>query len=66
MVIVGFGKFLVLELKVGRGKATGDQLAWLSAMREAGVDARLYRDVDWVSRGLVDELVAAKRKFATG
>lgn len=38
---------LVAELKVGRGKATPEQQAWLAAFRAAGVPAFEWRPEDW-------------------
>lgn len=35
------------ELKVGRNGLTGDQLVWLDALKEAGVDAGVWRPEEW-------------------
>lgn len=41
LTIVGFGRLIVIELKRRPRKPTVDQLAWLAAFIDAGVDARL-------------------------
>lgn len=40
-------RVIVAELKVGRGKLTPEQSAWLSAFREAGVGAFVWTPNDW-------------------
>lgn len=41
------GQFLMVELKTDTGPATDEQLVLLAELREAGVDARLWRPADW-------------------
>ena len=41
------GALLVAELKVGRGKVTADQDAWLAAFEAAGVPAYLWSPAEW-------------------
>ena len=52
-VIVGNGRVLYRELKVGRNTLSDEQAGWLEALREAGVDAGVWTDADWHS-GLVE------------
>ena len=39
LVIVGRGRCLFLELKGPKGRVSGEQLAWLKALRDAGQEA---------------------------
>lgn len=43
----GRGRALFVELKSQDGRCTEDQLAWIEAMRFAGLDARIWRPGDW-------------------
>lgn len=54
--ILGFGKLIVLELKAGRNTTTADQDKWLTELRAAGIDARVYHVTEWRGRQLVTEL----------
>lgn len=38
---------IAVELKVGRNKTTLDQDAWLSALREAGIETYVWRPEAW-------------------
>lgn len=38
---------LVVELKSARGRVSREQQQWLDTLRLAGVDARVWRPVDW-------------------
>lgn len=65
--ILGFGKLVVLEIKAGKNTTTEAQDKWLTELRAAGVDARVYHVTEWRGRNLVDELTtAAKRWRNTG
>lgn len=61
--ILGFGKLIVLELKVGKNIPTSEQAKWLEELQAAGVDARLYHVDTWKrgNRSIVTELTTAKR-----
>lgn len=61
--ILGFGKLLVLELKAGRNTTTPSQDRWLTGLRAAGVDARVYHVSEWKGRGLATELIEAKARW---
>ena len=41
------GKFLVLELKSATGKTSPEQKAWLAALRNCGIEARLFWPEHW-------------------
>jgi hypothetical protein len=47
LILIRGDSMLVVELKVKRGKATPDQLAWLDAFRAAGIFAAIWRPSDW-------------------
>jgi len=53
VVVVPHGRFLSVEVKVGRNKATENQEAWMVKVREAGAVAGVAR-----SFGELDKLVA--------
>ena len=40
------------ELKVGRGRVTPEQAAWLDALRAAGVECHVWREADFPDRVL--------------
>jgi len=61
--ILGFGKLIVPELKAGKNKTTEAQDRWISELRAAGVDARVYHADQWRKRDLVYELVRIKREY---
>lgn len=42
-------QLIVMELKVGRRKATEAQLAWLDRFRACGIPAFLFYDTDFVT-----------------
>jgi hypothetical protein len=50
------GRFLVVELKSDTGRLRAEQLEWLEVFRSAGVDAHVWRPVDWTS-GLVERVL---------
>ena len=56
VVLVRGGRVLFRELKVGRNHVTPTQARWLDRLREAGADAAVWRDTDWldgtIERGL--------------
>lgn len=47
LVLVRSGVILFVELKVGRNKATDEQVAWLDALRETGAAAGVWRPEQW-------------------
>lgn len=47
LAIWGHGRFLLVELKTDRGKLTAAQRDVLGSLRDAGVDARVWRPRDW-------------------
>ena len=47
LVLVGRGRVLYRELKVGSNRPTEAQEAWLAALSEAGQDAKVWRERDW-------------------
>lgn len=49
LVILGHGRALFVELKSERGRVTDEQSALLAELRDAGLDARLWRPSDWPS-----------------
>ncbi len=49
LVLLKKEKFLVRELKTDKGKLDADQEAWLKELREAGVDAGVWRPRDWTA-----------------
>lgn len=63
--ICGFGILIVLELKAGRNTTTPEQDKWLTELRTAGVDTRIYHTDQWRSREIVDELLSATRQWKT-
>jgi hypothetical protein len=56
LVLVGHGKVLFRELKVGKGVLTSEQAHWLNALREAGADACVWTDEMWVDGEIEAEL----------
>lgn len=53
LVVVGHGRVLWRELKVGRNTLSDEQAAWLEALRAAGQDAGVWTDRDWLD-GLIE------------
>ena len=47
-------RIVALELKSERGKPTSDQVDWLAALADAGVEAHLVRPSDW---SMLEELL---------
>lgn len=47
LILVRGGTLVVAELKVGRGKATAEQVDWLDAFRATGCAAGVWRPADW-------------------
>ena len=56
LVIVGNGRVLYRELKVGRNALSAEQAEWLEALRAAGQDAGVWTDTDWSSGVIEAEL----------
>jgi hypothetical protein len=46
-VILGHNRALFVELKSQRGRVSDEQSALLAELRDAGLDARLWRPSDW-------------------
>ena len=53
LCIVGHGRILFRELKVGRNTLSAEQVEWIWALEEAGSDVGVWTDVDWCS-GLIE------------
>jgi len=53
LCIVGHGRILFRELKVGRNTLSAEQVEWIRALEEAGSDVGVWTDVDWLS-GLIE------------
>ena len=43
-------RIIGVELKVGRGKVTPEQAAWLEALQAAGVECHVWREADYPER----------------
>lgn len=65
LVIVGYGKLVILELKTDRNEATPQQRAWLAELTAAGIDARIYRTSSWKTNDLVNELQTIRRNWTS-
>ncbi len=48
LLLLRDGALIVAELKVGKGKLTPEQAAWVAAWEAAGVAVYLWRPADWV------------------
>jgi hypothetical protein len=53
LVLVGRGRVLYRELKVGRNRLPVEQGGWLDALADCGQDVGVWREIDWHS-GLVE------------
>ncbi|HET6303831.1 MAG TPA: hypothetical protein VFG80_03550 [Myxococcota bacterium] len=53
LALCGRGRFLVRELKVGRGTLSAEQAEWIRELEGAGVDVGVWTDSDWHA-GLVE------------
>jgi hypothetical protein len=42
-------RLVVAELKSERGRATSDQLDWLAALSNAGIETHVWRPTDWAN-----------------
>jgi hypothetical protein len=50
LVLVRLSRIIMAELKSDKGKATPEQLAWLTDLDATGkVEAYLWRPVDWMA-----------------
>jgi len=47
MVHAARGVSLMRELKTQKGRVSADQAGWLTALEAAGVDAGVWRPIDW-------------------
>lgn len=56
LVIVGNGRVLYRELKVGKNRLTVEQGEWLEALAECGCDAGVWHELDWRSGRIEVEL----------
>lgn len=56
LVVVGNGRVLYRELKVGRNRLTVEQGEWLECLEAAGCDVGIWRELDWHSGGIEAEL----------
>lgn len=61
--ICGFGVLIILELKFGRNKTSPAQDAWITQLRLAGQDVRVYQVEDWGNLKLAEELKQIKRNW---
>jgi hypothetical protein len=52
------GRFMVRELKKQTGRVSKEQREWLDALTGAGVDAGVWRPIDYVTRAVERELTA--------
>lgn len=50
------GRFIVRELKTMRGRVSADQRKWLDGLTAAGIDAGVWRPIDYVNRTVEHEL----------
>ena len=64
LVIIGPRAVLFRELKSWRmsSRLTGPQAAILGCLTDAGLDADVWRPVDWFSGRVVAELTAVRRR----
>ena len=56
LVLVGNGRVLYRELKVGRNRLTVEQGEWLEALEAAGCDVGVWRELDWNAGAIEAEL----------
>lgn len=49
-------RIVFAEIKVGRNRLSPEQTTWLEVLREAGVEAHVWTDKDWVS-GVVEDVL---------
>lgn len=56
LVLVRGDRVLFRELKTEKGRATPAQKTWLAALTAAGMDAGLWRPVQWFDRTIEREL----------
>lgn len=56
LVLVREDRVLFRELKTEKGRATPAQKTWLAALTAAGMDAGLWRPVQWFDRTIEREL----------
>lgn len=47
LLAVRGNRMIAAELKVGRNKATPEQLAWLAALKAAGAECFIWTPADW-------------------
>ena len=56
LVLVREDRVLFRELKTEKGRATPAQTTWIAALTAAGMDAGLWRPVQWFDRTIEREL----------
>jgi len=61
LVIVGHGRCLFIELKVGRNTLSPEQTAWLEALRTAAQEAYVWTNRDWED-GIVEAVLRREPK----
>lgn len=61
LTLVGNGRCLFVEVKVGRNTLSAEQAAWLEALRGAGQEAYVLTDSDWRS-GEIEALLRREPK----
>jgi len=53
LVLVGHGRLLIRELKVGKNVLSAEQSAWICALEEAVADVGVWTETDWEA-GLIE------------
>ncbi len=61
LAIVGHGRCLFIELKVGRNTLSPEQTAWLEALRAAAQEAYVWTNRDWED-GIVEAVLRREPK----
>lgn len=60
LVLVGRGRVLFRELKVGRNRLSEEQAGWIRALEETGADVGVWTDENWMSGVVEAELQIAQ------
>lgn len=61
LTIVGHGRILFVECKVGRNTLSPEQAAWLEALRGAGQEAVVWTEADW-NEGIVEAVLRREQQ----